>query len=526
MVDSVRQCDSSAMSVDDLLADLPRGRSADYVGAPSNAYFESPQNLLATESLQFDAGRNLQSKLFLGVVGGKVVTGEPLYDGRTNRWIEGGTPIAVGDDRHHLTIAGTRAGKGRSALVPVALTLPTETSLLCIDPKGDIARLTARYRAEVLKQRVAVLDPFGCAGEHLGKYRCAYDPILPLAQSDRRTFVANARLIADALIVIGDHKDKHWDTTAAQILSTLIAHVATHVNYEGMRNLVTVWKLAAELATPDPNRPQRYWLETEMLASDAADGMVRAGARAFYDRTGGEFSSVLSNLRKHLDWVSYPCMQEVLVGESIDLRDLKRDLLSLYVTLPALRMDALQGWLRLLVQMTLAACEEERVLTGNQCVLLLDEFHALGKLSALETAIAQIAGLGAKLYIALQNLSQLSPYGKNYETFIANAGVVQVLGCSDDTTLEYISKRLGQSLTLSRSSNAPTFDQAAKQAATGESWSLANHPLLTGEEIGRFFARDDKKLRQLILRPGYRPMIVQRAYYDKHHLFRGKFHEE
>lgn len=509
-------------SLDDLLSDLPRGRRADYIGMPSNSHFESPENLLATESLRFDAVRNKESKLFLGVLGGKVVTGDRLPDGRLTRWIEGGIPIGNGDDRHHLTIAGSRAGKGRSAILPVMLTLPPSTSVLCVDPKGDIARITARYRAEVLKQNCGVLDPFGCSGDGTSKYRVVYNAIDLLLRSDRKTFVANARMIADALIVLGDTKEKHWDETSKQICAGLCAHVATHVNYAGMRNLVTVWRLASELAKPHPTQPQTYWIEKEMLDSDAAGGMVRASARQFYDRTGGEFSSVLSNLRKHLDWISYECMQDVLVGESIDLRDLKRDYLSLYVTLPAMRMDALRGWLRLIVQMALAACEEERTLVGNQCVMVLDEFHALGKLSSLEVAIAQIAGLGAKLYIALQNLSQLQHYEKNYETFIANAGLVQVLGCADDTTLEYVSKRLGQSLTLTRSTNTPTFDQAAKQAATGESWSIANHPLMTAEEIGRYFARDDKKLRQLILRPGYRPMILQRAFYDKHECFRGK----
>lgn len=330
-------------------------------------------------------------------------------------------------------------------------------------------------------------------------------------------------MIADAIVVTGDFKDKHWDETSKQMLGGLCAHVATHVNYEGRRNLVTVWQLASELATPDPSNPQTFWVKEEMLASDAAGGMVRATARQFYDRTGGEFSSVLSNLRKNLDFLSFECMHDVLVGPSIDLRDLKRKLVSLYVTMPAMRMDALRGWLRLIVQMTLAACEEETTLLGNQCVLMLDEFHALGRLSALETAIAQVAGLGAKLLCALQNLSQLQCYERNYETFIANAGLVQIMGCADETTLQYASNRLGSALTLNHSTNAPTFEQAAIQAATGQSWSLASHPLMTPEEVGRFFARDDKMLRQLILRPGYHPMVLQRAFYDKHELFRGRF---
>lgn len=99
-------------------------------------------------------------------------------------------------------------------------------------------------------------------------------------------------------------------------MTGLIAHVATHANYIGMRNLVTIWRLASELATPHPHDTNRYWLEAEMLASDAAGGVVRAAAKQFYDRKEGEFSSVLSNLRKHLDWISFECMQHVLVGDS------------------------------------------------------------------------------------------------------------------------------------------------------------------------------------------------------------------
>ncbi len=512
-------------NLNDLLNDLPRGHHAEFIGKPSNAHFESPTNIMATESLRFDAQQNKQSKIFLGVLDGKVVTGTPLADGRINRWVEGGYPVGVGDDRHHLLIAGSRAGKGRSALLPVLATLPRETSVLCIDPKGDLARLTAMLRSQspFINQKVAVLDPFDCSGELTKKYRAVFNPFTSLLSGDPKNFAANARMIADAIIVSGETKEKHWDDTSKQFLAGLIVHVATNDNYSGMRDLVTVWRLASEIATPDSSNPQKYWLEEEMLANNACGGMVRVAARSFYDRAGGEFTSVMSNLRKHLDWISYERMQEVLVGESIDLRDLKRDLVSFYVTLPAMRMDALRGWLRLIVQMALAACEEEKTLVGNQCVMVLDEFHSLGRLSALETAIAQVAGLGAKLYIALQNLSQLQHYEKNYETFIANAGLVQIMGCADESTLSYVSSRLGQTVTLSRSSHAPTFEQAAKQAVSGESWSLANHPLMTGEEVGRYFSRDDKKLRQLILRPGYHPMVLQRAFYDKHELFLDKF---
>ncbi|WP_417850281.1 type IV secretory system conjugative DNA transfer family protein [Thalassoglobus sp.] len=507
-----------------LLDDFPRGRDAQFVGTLPHSYFESPQNLAATKSLQFDTHLNRESKLFMGVVGGEVIQGDRLADGRLTRHIVGGTGIGIGDDRHHILLAGSRAGKGRSMLLPCLLSLPPTTSSLWLDPKGDLARISIRYRSSI--QQVGLLDPFGVAGSEAAKHRVVLNPIATLDPNNRRTFVPNSKLISDSIIVSGDFKDKHWDTCSHQALSMLILHVATYWRYDGCRDLITVWHLAAELASADPDNSGRYWLEQELLSNDAANGAIRNLARQFYDRTGGEFSSVLSNLRKHLDFLSIECMADCLTGDSIDLRDLKRGAMSLYISVPAMRMTDLSGWLRMIVQLTLAAHEEEISQLGSQTILGLDEMHVLGTLKCLEVAAAQIAGLGLKIVAVLQDLSQLKThYPKNWETFIANAAAIQAFGLADETTLEYISKRLGEAPTISRSTNAPGFEQATKQAATGESWSLGVHRLMNAEEVGRFFARDDKLLRQLVIRPGYRPMVLQRAFYDQHEFFRGRFDE-
>ena len=275
-----------------LLEDLPRGRHAEFVGKPPNAHFESPINIASTESLQFDVASNRGSKIFLGTIGGKVITGERLSDGRPTRWVQGGIPIGVGDDRHVGTIAGTRAGKGRSALIPNLGLLPAATSIFCIDPKGDLCRETIQYRAETLGQTTHVFDPFGCTGAGTEKYRASFCVVKKLTKSDRKTFVPNAKLIGDSLIINDNPYDQHWTDTAKQIVAGLSAHVATHVNYEGKRDLVTVWQLANELTTPDPDHPHRFWLQTEMESSDAGDGMVRSAARQFYDRSGGELSLI------------------------------------------------------------------------------------------------------------------------------------------------------------------------------------------------------------------------------------------
>jgi type IV secretory pathway TraG/TraD family ATPase VirD4 len=69
-------------------------------------------------------------------------------------------------DRHLLTIAPTRSGKGTSAIVPNLLTY--QESALVIDPKGENARMTAARRGDGhsaagipgMGQKVHVVDPW------------------------------------------------------------------------------------------------------------------------------------------------------------------------------------------------------------------------------------------------------------------------------------------------------------------------------------------------------------------------------
>ncbi len=55
-----------------------------------------------------------------------------------------GRVIGWNDDRHMMTIAGNRAGKGVSLIIPNLLFY--EGSAVVIDPKGENARITARRR--------------------------------------------------------------------------------------------------------------------------------------------------------------------------------------------------------------------------------------------------------------------------------------------------------------------------------------------------------------------------------------------
>ena len=106
-------------------------------------------------------------------------------------------------------------------------------SVLAIDPKAELANITAERRA-ALGQKVIVLDPFNHAAGRLSPYCKAITPNAVLTL-DNPTIIEDAGLIADAP---GRHsrresKEPHWDESAKNYIEGLILHVATDPRHEG-----------------------------------------------------------------------------------------------------------------------------------------------------------------------------------------------------------------------------------------------------------------------------------------------------
>jgi type IV secretion system protein VirD4 len=491
----------------ELAADFPRGCVTRKSGVGPSAHFESSENVANAASLQFSVP-NTAGKIYLGVVGAEIIA-KRLIDGRMERYAVGGVPVGIADDRHIFTGAGTRSGKGRDVILPNLIHYPG--SVLATDPKGELASLTAAWRAEVLGQRVVVLDPFQVAGEVSDIYGGVFNPLSFLAEGSQ-TLVEDAGLIADALIVPAQgSSDPHWDESARLFLEGLILHVATYPPYEGRRDLLTVYHCGMS-ADGD--------LEAEMMENPSADFAVIEAARSFYDKPDTERGGVLSSLRRHIRFLGYSQMAKVLRGSSFDLSQLKTGKTTLYLCLPAMRMGTCSRWLRLFINLSLASFETIRTRPEHPVLFCLDEFPVLGRMATLETAAGQLAGLGCKLWPIVQDLGQLKAlYGQRWETFLGNAGILQFFGNSDTTTLEWLEKRLGTTTIQTKSRRNPSYSAKVRDGDTGESYNQQVHPLMTAEEISRFFGREDHHLRQLIIRPSGSPIVLQRAHYDSHELF-------
>jgi type IV secretion system protein VirD4 len=429
-------------------------------------------------------------------------------NGTSEQYATGGHAVGLADDRHIITVAGSRAGKGRSAIVPNMMLYTG--SIMATDPKGELASITAEHRNRHLGQNVYVLDPFGVA-KVPDQYRASFNP-LSILSPDSPTLVEDAGLIADAL-VISSSKDEHWDASAREVITALMLYLSLR-------------DLPATCTLPEMRRILRndILLEArmELIASgDELDGVLAGLAQSYLSKPDSERGSVLSNARRQTTFLDFNAIQGVLSGHDFDLGSLKTDRTTVYLCLPAMRMGTCNRWLRLFINLVLAAMENPNVPPPEPPVLLcLDEFATLGHMQTIENAAGQIAGFGVKLWPIIQDLGQLETlYEKRWQTFMANAGVLQFFGNSDLTTLEWISKRLGSTTIRVASKGEVGFKQAAVEGKTGESWANDVRPLLAVDEIAKIFSRDDPLCRQLVIWAGRDPMILQRAYYDKHEVF-------
>ncbi len=422
--------------------------------------------------------------------------------------------IGVNDDRHMMTVAGSRAGKGVATIIPNLCEYPG--SILVIDPKGENARLTRNRRAQGAKggpaglgQDVFVLDPFGVSG-HPGS---RFNP-LSMIDPDSDTAIDDAALVAEALVIQEEGPGRHFSAAARNLLRGLILQVCSDEPPEN-RNLVRV----RQLLTLDDKGFQL--LLDVMRLNPSCAGVIQRAANSIAAKSDNERSGVISTAIEQTDFLDSPPLGRCLSDSDFSLMDLKRKPTTVYLCLPAGRMATHSRWLRIIINLAVEAMEREPAKPRHPVLFLMDEFAVLDHLSSIEKAAGQIAGFGVKLWPILQDLSQLkSIYKDRWETFMGNAGLIQFFGNNDLTTLQYLSQRLGKSTILQVSKGEISVQQSAG-GFTGESNQLQINELMTADEVGRFFSRQSNA--QLLLWPGADPIAIDRVKYYEHPFFAGKF---
>lgn len=355
--------------------------------------------------------------------------------------------LSYDGQRHLLTVAPTRSGKGVSSIIPNLLTY--DGSALVIDPKGENALVTAYRRGSGsqgrriagLGQTVVLLDPWDIAASRLGSLSACFNP-LDWIKADDPDAAENAFLLADALVPM-DNADaegeaRFWNEEAKALLTGVILYVATAPAEAERRHLGRVRDILVQ--------GDEALKETLIAMYDHPHPVVRSTAARTADKDPKLRSSVLASAQSHTHFLDSPRIRANLARSDFGFEALKTSRMTVYLILPADRLKTFDRWLRLLIQQAITVNARNIEQQPEKPILfLLDEMATLGRLPTVEQAFGLMAGFGMQLWGIVQDLSQLARiYGETgWQTFISNSGVIQYFGSRDKMTAEYFSTLCG-----------------------------------------------------------------------------------
>jgi type IV secretion system protein VirD4 len=342
--------------------------------------------------------------------------------------------------KHILCFGPPGANKSMGLIVPNIAHLPR--SMIVIDPKGQLAAITARKRARM--GRVIVLNPFGIFPELPHLKDSAWNPLRQL-NARSPDFAGDARCIADAVISksAGGGNAKFFDTTAENLMSVFAME-------EAAKDRPDFNNIRLELSSPT-------LLQTleRMAQSDALPVRVAAG-RLFGRLTdkstqNTSINDIIETVLKDMSFLDDPRLAFSMArGGAIDFGALHREITTIYLILPVHELTGNGArFLRMFVNCALRGLYQNPPTGGATLppvTLFLDEFGScLGRLEEVIKANGAARDYSIQLFIVLQSLSQLrAHYEKEVSLFFAGSGAVVAFAPAKDLdTAEHLAKIIG-----------------------------------------------------------------------------------
>jgi type IV secretion system protein VirD4 len=388
-------------------------------------------------------------------------------------------------ERHVLVFGPNGSGKGTRLLIPNLLQLEGR-SIFVIDPKGELAAVTAQHRQTV--GDVVIINPFGILADRPGYEHLKSRGFNPLTALDPTapSFNSDTALLAEALIKTEGAKDPHWDDSARALVAALIMYVcAEGLVLKKVPTLDRVRELLCSISKePTERHPQGVGIPK------LAHEMMESGLRGLQNKASQftdwnkEIQGIASTAKRQTEFLDDDELADDLSKVSMDFRELKDRPITVYLILPPQMMTRHGRWLRLLLTSALNACMRERRPGEPRVLFMLDEFAALGHLQIIETVWALVRGYGIQIMPILQDLNQLKGiYHERWETFIGMAGTVLSFGPNDHTTADWLSRRAGETTKVIKGYNQGASHGGHDSTSTGLSWQQVKMPLLPAHNL-------------------------------------------
>jgi len=348
-------------------------------------------------------------------------------------------------DRHLITFAPTRSGKGVSSIIPNLLHY--NGPIITIDPKGENFSITANYRKNVLGQRIILLDPFESVKdeviENAGVNRASLNPLDLVTEFGTHeeiqiSMIASIMCSANSSARSGDD---FWNQEAQKLVTGIIGATVASAKKNGERadfqSFIDrffqddlVYKLAVIL---------------DQMGISIGDFAYKALA-AFLQKADKERSGVVSTAQSFLTPFISKELNRYLATSTLSLKELSnKDDYTVYIVIPPSKLVSHSNLLRLWVATMMNSIMERGESPLKRTLFLLDECAQLGELEELRKAVTLLAGYGLQVWMFFQDVAQVRTlYDEDFYTLLHNCGVTQAFGVDHATSAMELTRIFGR----------------------------------------------------------------------------------
>jgi type IV secretion system protein VirD4 len=435
-------------------------------------------------------------------------SGQGIIVGRYEKFLLPTRYLTFEGSQHAIISAPTRSGKGVGIVIPNLLAWPE--SVVVLDIKQENWDITSRYR-QSKGQECYLFNPL-CAD-----YRShRYNP-LSYISDDQNFRIDDIQKIASMLYPDKPGTDIIWTSTPrALFLGIVLFLIETG-------RPVTIGQVLRETLMPgDAATYFKVQMEKYQLSPACMRGLNAFTSISADDTRAGIMGSVRSALEL---WMN-PILDAATCVNDFDLRDVRKKKMSIYVGVTPDNLGRVAPLLNLFFQQLIDLNTRELPSQNKDlkytCMLLMDEFTAMGRIEILSKGISYIAGYNLRMLPIIQSPSQLDEvYGKEAASTFKTNHALQIVyppKPSEIQAAKDISEWLGYQTVKSASENKgknPFFSKSATQSVSDQ-----RRALLLPQEITGL-----KKHREIVVAEGTPPILGHKVFYYNDHNFMNRLKE-
>ena len=334
--------------------------------------------------------------------------------------------------------APTRSGKGVGIVIPNLLHY--RDSVVVLDIKGENFEITSGFRAKCGQE----VHKFAPDDENF--QTACWNP-LAYVRNDPRFRISDLMGITNILY---PPSDDVWASTAESLFLGLALYIMDTSKLHGSFNVATIKKMRVSLGClKDEETFMAHVKEREPFEPLSEDCITHL--RSFAQTSDKLRNSIGISFDQPLGIFSDPITAKATASNSFDMRDVRKKRMSIYVVVKPANIDKFGKFLNLFFQQLLVLnmdkLPQDDPSLKYQCLLLLDEFPAMGRIAIIEKASAYMAGYNMRLLLIFQSKSQVKDR-KLYDetgaqTMLTNMALQVVYAPRDDDDAKDYSEMIG-----------------------------------------------------------------------------------